>query len=153
MFAVRRTAASLRQCGSKKVSGQNLPKMGILRVTAGDFRQILVLVALFWRLETARRTQEACVGNCSGNASSTEVSCNEIGLRGTKNVKFPVSREVALEIGSNPTPRSVRTTARLPGWRRSHHNPAGPLPVSMPTNGCFAPIVLKNSAVEVEGDR
>jgi hypothetical protein len=22
---------------------------------------------------------------------------------------------------------------------RTHHNPAGPLPVSMPTNGCFAP--------------
>ena len=42
----------------EKVSAESLPKAGIFPIGAGDFRQILALVALFWSLETSRRTQE-----------------------------------------------------------------------------------------------
>jgi hypothetical protein len=42
----------------EKVSAESLPKTGIFPIGAGDFRQILALVALFWSLETSRGTQE-----------------------------------------------------------------------------------------------
>jgi hypothetical protein len=47
------------QCGSKRVSSQSLPKTGILPVSAGDFRQILALVALFLNPEISRKAQES----------------------------------------------------------------------------------------------
>src|SRR5437762_14386278 len=41
------TAAPFTQCRSKKVSAENLSKMGISRDVAGDFRQFLAGVAVF----------------------------------------------------------------------------------------------------------
>jgi hypothetical protein len=43
----------------EKVSAESLPKTGIFPISAGDFRQILPLIALFRSLETSHSSQES----------------------------------------------------------------------------------------------
>jgi hypothetical protein len=50
----RSTFCPTKQCRSKFVSAKGLPETGVFAVLAGDFSEILAIVADFWSLETNR---------------------------------------------------------------------------------------------------